>query len=343
MYSMNTPADANKENVHSNMSQPRFNTNTKFGTPQTAVGFAANSSVLTESFSQNGDAQVAFAVEYIDFDALPTVTDADAEMLVAQTQEHFNSGKWLCAFDAVTALRSLNRSFPMHVNALFAAFDAHIAAAVQSARPSLSKNALAFVFEVLNQAATSSLDVCVAEKLVELLLRKATSTSNNMKELACKCIAVLVQNCLCDGTLVALCRLSTANSALLNDKVAPVPLLALNSLAFYYLGVAVSQLGNNVAQLAPFTLQAVFVALSHNLLSRCSNAKQSARNMCRYFNELMEHNYEAYVMMLHSQHVLADQHARALADAIAPEKQRTSLSNRQSLLRVPTGNTPRNS
>ena len=331
MYSTNTwnaNSNENKENMQGNSTAwhthshnaSKHNASNWGAEQNTRGGTLAESNARNNSMmAKHAENEVGFAVDYTDYEQLPAVADTQVSALIEHTRANFASGAWLQAFHAITALRALHKSYAGQVNAIFAAFDAHILTAIDSPRPALNKNILAFVFEVLSHARASALDTRIVSKLADILLRKMGTPSKLLRQMLQRCMRVLADQCLCDETLVKLCELSTAHSA------------AVSKHALRYVRRSVRALGEKVSELQPFTLQALFVSLGHNLLSRCGKSKECARDMCAHFAGLMRGNYEAYVMMLHAQGTLSDEHARAFARVVRQDAPRLSLAQRMTL------------
>lgn len=338
---MNPPSyhSDDKENRHANsmqwhnMGMQKQSAFCGNNAPQRGGTFAENISRQQAMYVKHAAMELNFSVSYTDFEALPVVVDAQVEALLEHTRANFASGEWLRVFHAVTALRALHKAYLPKANAIFAAFDAYVLTALESPRPSLARNCLALVHEVLLHSRESALDVCIAAKLGEVLLRKLyvsdkqfgviepkkKEKANNMTLLIAKCVQTLLQHCLCDATLTRFCELSVS---------AP----ALSRLALLHVDAAVALLGDGVAQLQPDTLKTLFVALGHCASANGGDARPLALRLCRHFHALMRDNYQAYVMMLHSQQALTDDYTRALADAIQPDKPRPSTLS---------GNSPR--
>ena len=268
---------------------------------------------MTGTGVKHSNMQVGFAITYVEFDQLP-VFDQSVDLLEVfeSVKDGFESSDWLQVFGAINTLRSLHKSYPREVNSIFIGFGAHILRAIGSPKPCLNKNILGFIYEVLSQSKESSVDISIILKLVDVLIRKLNTANGWLKSLAENCMNTLLENCLCDQTISAVCELATDRGR------------TISKIAFHYIGSVISILKERIAELQADTLQALFVCTGRNLESESANNKTLAKNLCRYFHFLMKENYQSYVMFLYENGFLQHQTVHCFAKAIDPEPHRRS-------------------
>ena len=275
---------------------------------------------VTEANVKHSNMEVGFSVTYVEFGHLP-VFDQRVDLLeiFEGIKSGFESSDWLQVFAAINTLRSLHKSCPGEVNSIFTGFGTHILQAIGSPKPCLNKNILGFIFEVLSQSKESSVDISIILKLVEVLIRKLNTVSGWLKSLAENCMNTLLENCLCDQTIVSICELATDRSR------------TVSKIAFHYIGSVISIMKESISELQPDTLQALIVCIGRNLESESANNKTLAKNICHYFHILMKENYQNYVMFLYENGCLKPQTVHHFAKAIDPEPPRRSSMVRSSL------------
>ena len=329
MYSKNwtTNFDTDKENYNMNVMQWNSGPSAKdqafgcnqngFRTHQADLGYYTDQKRMNETKVKHSNVEVGFSVTYIEFDNLPVFgQDTDLLKVFEGIKAGFESSDWLQTFNAINNLRSLNKSYPLEVNSIFKAFGANILNAISSPKPCLNKNIIGFIYEVLLQAKSSGIDISVILKFVEILIKKLNTISSWLKSLTESCMNTLLENCLCDQTVVAVCELAVDRNK------------TISKIAFHYIGAIVSILKERISELQPDTLQALFVTVGVNLESESANNKTLAKNMCQYFHSLMKDNYENYIMFLFNNGCLKTQNVEQFAKAIRTDQpRRTSIAN----------------
>lgn len=302
IYSKNRVNPINSDKANCNMNGMHWNTRPQVKASFQSFGYSGqmcqqahySSDIgqgrLSETKVKHSDVEEGFAVKYLEFDQLP-VLDKKVE-LVGVFQEilnGFESPDWLESFYSIDKLRTLNKSYPKEVNSIFTLYGQFILRSVSSPKPCLNKNILAFIYEVLLQSKHSSIDISIVLKFIDILVRKLNITSGTLKSLAENCMNLLLENCICDETIIAVSELAVDRNK------------SISKIAFHYIGSIVSILKERISELESSTLEVLFVTIGQNLESESSNNKTLAKNICRYFHYIMNDNYEKYVMFLYDQ------------------------------------------
>lgn len=328
MYSKNwsTNYDSDKENYNMNVSFWNSGPATKstgFGFNQTPYkqhttdsSYFADQKRMNDSNVKHSNFEVGFAVTYVEFENLP-VLDQNVDLLnvFQEIKAGFESPQWTSHFNAINNLRALNKSYPREVNSLFKAFGVFILNSVNSAKPCINKNIIGFIYEVLIQSKESSIDISIVLKLIDLLIRKLNTTNNLLKSLTENCMTALLQNLLCDQSIVAVCELAVDRNR------------TISKIAFHFVGEIISILKERISELQPETLQVLFVTVGTNLESESANNKTLAKNMCLYFHHLMKENYENYIMFLYNNGHLSSQCVENFAKVIQFKGDRLSVAD----------------
>ena len=295
-----------------------------FKSPQNDSGFSCDQKRMNDQNVKHSNVEVGFTINYTEYANLPVFDDkTDLVQVFEGIKTSFESVDWISNFTAIDHLRALNKSYPQEANSIFTAFGGFIMAAINSPKPCINKNILAFLFEVLSHAKTSQIDIAIVIKLSDVLIKKLNTNNNLLKGLAESCMTALLDNCLCDATIEAICSLAV-------DRHKNV-----GKIAFHYIGSIVNILREHVSELQPDTLRIIFMTIAHNLESESANNKTLAKHMCQYFNFLMKENYENYVMFLYNNQHLTERYVQNLAKAVTQEQRRSSVAMSGKKSKVP--------
>lgn len=336
MHFSNLPSSYGVEKENLNMNTMNWNPKANFKTEGMKESFTVFKSPQTDSdcsFDQkrmncqnvkHSNVEIGFTINYTEFANLPVFDEkVDLIQVFEGIKISFDSPDWIANFTAIDNLRALNKSYPQEANSIFTAFGGYIMAAINSPKPCINKNILAFVYEVLTHAKTSLVEMAIVIKLADVLIKKLNTTNTLLKGLAESCMTALLDNCLCDTTIEAICSLAV-------DRHRNI-----SKIAFHYIGSIVNILREGVSELQPDTLRIVFMTIAHNLESESANNKTLAKHMCQYFQFLMKENYENYVMFLYNSQHLTERYVQNLAKAVAQEHRKSSVAMQGKKSKVP--------
>lgn len=330
-----TNVELEKENFSPNVNQWSFRTlknniqedSAMFKPQQTDLGPSFCQKRLNDQNVKHSNFDVGFAVTYTEYSSLPMFdSHVDLLQVFEEIKCGFENTEWIMNFNAIDNLRALNKNYPLEINSIFTAFGNFILNAINSPKPCLNKNILAFVYEVFLNAKESFIDISIVLKFCEILIKKLNTSNGWLKNLVEKCMSTLLENCMCDAIIQAICEL-----AIMKHR-------DINKIAFHYVVSAIDILRERVSELQPDTLRILFMTIAYNLESESTNNKRLAKDTCQYFNRLMKENYENYVMYLYNNNYLNDRSVQNLAKAISQPENRSSLTAQGKMSKVPLKN-----
>ena len=187
-------------------------------------------------------------VSYEDLEAVPTNIDRTA--LLQQILIKFESKGWKDNVEAVDAIRSINKSYPVDMNMVCKTYWRYIIECLNSVRSAVSKSALIFVTELFMQSKGMKLDDQIILDLVPILLMKCYNEKCFLKVEAQRGIDLVVSNCVYDSTLIAFCREC-------NSKHATIAELSTKVIA-----KLIGFIGIELPKLQPVTFKELFVTLA---------------------------------------------------------------------------------
>ena len=270
-------------------------------------GYPLDYSDSNLSFRDSTSSEDRKIVEYIAYDSLNTLDpNCDFESLVMQIQADFKSNDWTRHFNAITSLRAMQKSCPQEANLMFQVFDQCITAAFGSPKSCIVKHILMFVQEVIGLAKLSCLNVNIPVNLIRALIPRTTSTNKPVREAAEHAMNLLVENCLSDLTIRALCDGSN------------VPHRAYKDRSFVYLTMALENMREGIANVQPDTLDAIMMTLVSVInTGQTSIHKTTAKNILNYiFNLMGSQNYIRYVGILLERGKIDHTKANLLAEIV---------------------------
>jgi len=227
--------------------------------------------------------------EYISYDSLSTIDqNFDFESLVKQIQASFQSPNWTDQFEAIKTLRIMQKSFPQETNVLFEVFGQCISTSLGSPKSCVVKHILMFVQEVLGLAKVSCLNVFIPVHLIRALIPRTTSANKPVKEAAEHAMKLLVENCLSDETIKALCDGSNVSHRAYKEH------------SFAYLTMALENMREGIAHVQSDTLDAIVMTLVTVInTGQTAIHKTTAKNILNYiFNLMGPQNYLSYISNL---------------------------------------------
>lgn len=191
-------------------------------------------------------------------------------------------------------LRSLNKSYPNESFSLFDGFGTQILGCLGSPKPSLVKNSLAFVYEILVQA--GDIHPLIFERLLPQLLRLTQHTSKSFRTCSVQCVSQ-VYKCHANPTTL---RIFAVQSVSQSGKP------ALSKFAFKCLIKGVHSLKERISEVDAQTFQVIFKAILWHLNHFKCKTRSSAERLCRYFFDLMgREHFKEYIKNLVDENVLS--------------------------------------
>lgn len=201
---------------------------------------------------------------------------------------NFNSADWLDHFNAIDNLRILGKYHAEDMNGIFDCFAKQIESSLNSSKSCIVKNALIFINETFQHAKRSRLETVIVLFLLPKLILKASGISKTMKPLADAALTGMVQNCLSNELLIALCE-TTCNTA--NQ--------ALSETAFHYVTRALELIKADLSNVERETFRTLFLCFAHIFEGPSSVNKTLCRRVIEYIKGIMgSEPYGLYIKQL---------------------------------------------
>ena len=216
-------------------------------------------------------------------------------------------------FDSINVLRSMNKFHNNEINMIFSNFWNGIQDCLSSPKTLLLKNILFFVHEVFQAGVNKNLDEKIIENLFPIVLRNSFNPSTKHKFIKVMCrdiIKIIVQNYICNTTIMCLCEQVMLGFKNSKQSVANKD-LAENSL--HLLIEVLSQLDTNISKCSEWTISCLASTLDHVLVNAPKKCQKLAKQAARFLaSQMGKNNYFLFVEMLASKNMVTSPGGSAL-------------------------------
>ena len=260
-----------------------------------------------------------FRVNYTEFDFLPDYpAGTNMNEVIDLINFNFNSSDWLDHFNAIDNLRILGKYHAENMNGIFDYFGRQIENSLNSSKSCIAKNALIFVNETFQHAKRSQLQTVIVLFLLPKLISKASGISKTLKPLADAALTGMVQNCISNELLVALCETTCNNS---NQSFSET--------AFHYITRALEILKADLSNVERETLRTLFLCFAHIFEGPSATNKTLCRRVTEYVKNIMGGEaYGIYVNQLFAAGAINRRQGQMLYKCLdTDDKVRPSLAN----------------
>lgn len=232
---------------------------------------------------------------------LPTMRpDITIDQVVAKIREAYavkGNKNWEAKFEAITALRVINKAFPDDIFEVFMHFGDEIIASLGLKSPVIHRSIIVFIYEVYTATRNKYLDDRITERLIPILCGRANSSSKSIRGLAKACLEIIISKHVSNSSLYKF-----AETALCKDYRTAEKGMSM-------LGLSMGTLGQRITEINELTLQAIFVAFAKNLVGKGARMVKWAKEGTEFMLKLMgEQNFLRLISQLHdNQHISTDE------------------------------------
>lgn len=195
---------------------------------------------------------------YTRFEDLPALpADIDRTALLETIRAKFESKNWKDNMEAIDAIRTINKFYPVDMNMVCSAYWKYIVEGINNVRSAVSKCTLLFTSELFQQSKGFKLQDSIILDLVPVLMLKSHNDKGFLKVEAQRAIDLLVVNCVYDSTIVAFCRECFSKHG------------SIAELSTKVIAKLIGFIGTELPKLQPVTFKELFITLakvrSHDL------------------------------------------------------------------------------
>ena len=195
---------------------------------------------------------------------------------------------WEAKFEAVTALRVINKAFPDDIFDVFMHFGDEIIASLALKSPLIHRSIMVFIYEVYTAKRTKYLDDRITEKLIPILCGRANSSSKSIRDISKSCLEVIISKHISNISLYKFAETAMSIDYRTAEK------------GMSMLGLSMGTLGAQITEISENTLQAIFIAFARNLIGKGARMVKWAREGADFMFRLMgEQNFIRLITQLH--------------------------------------------
>lgn len=224
---------------------------------------------------------------------------------------------WSNNLAALNALRQLNRFNTQHINEICRLIWPSLVICMSSPRPVISKTSLMFIQELFHHSGNNLYDDII-KSLEPPLVQKVHSEKAFLKQEAQKAYQLMIERCVKDATIVAVCLSCRNKSA----QISELSMKALERM--------ISVLGQNILQLQPLTFKEIFLVIINGLDGKRAEMYKSSENLVKMCYQLLgDQNFSQLVNALMSEQIIKNEDLAKLKKVFEEKesKQKEHLSD----------------
>ena len=243
---------------------------------------------------QNQQFQPPAPATYTPYESLqPIDPSVDINALLEWTKVNLQEkAQWSNNLAALGVLRQLNKFNTQHMNEICRLVWPALIVCLSSLKPVIAKTSMMFLQELFHHCGTTLYDEIIIS-LEPAIVLKVHSDKAFLKQEAQKAYQIMIEKCLKDATLVAVCNSCRSK----NPQISELSMKALERM--------ISLIGSNITQLQPLTFKELFLVIIVSLDGKRAEMQKSAENLVKGMYQLLgDQNFGHLVNAMISEQVL---------------------------------------